>query len=301
MDKLILIKSFEIYGVFFILSAVLAIIVHRCRPKTENKMNIWTRIISWACLVPVLIFSAYFGLISFTMLIALMIGLGIGEFLSVIRIHRKGYVWLAYGVSALIVLSAFFNMTGIFFSLPVVAVLFLMVVPVFTQNFQNTVYESAGTLLGILYVSWLFGFLILVRHFPNGFGYIVFIGTLAAAEDNIAYGVGKIFGKGGKKLIPAISPNKTVIGSVGGVIGTVLVAWLFRFAVPDLSLSQSLLLGFVISLTGQIGDLVISAVKRDMGVKDMGALIPGHGGILDRFDSWVFSAPFVYYIVKSFL
>jgi len=302
MEKSILLKSLAIYAFFFIFSAVLAFVVQALRPKSENRMNIWIRIVSWACIIPLFIFSAYFGKFTFLVLVGLLTYFGLKEYLRVIKIKPNcSFCRVAFGLSLLFLLSAFFALNELFFSLPVAAVLIVLLVPVFTEKSQNSVYLSAGTLLGTLYVGWMFSFLVLVRNLPGGFGYIVFLGTMAAAEDNLAYAVGKIFGQGKKKLIPGISPNKTVVGSVGGVLGTVFVAWLFRFTVPGLDLGQCLFLGFLLGITGQLGDLVKSAIKRDMGVKDMGTLIPGHGGVLDRFDSWIFSAPFVYYYLKFFI
>jgi len=302
MERAILVKSLMIYGCFFVFAALLAFVVQRLRPKSDDRANIWIRIVSWLCIVPLFIFSAYFGTMTFSVLVGLLIYFGLKEYLKVIKIKPNcAYCRTAFGVSALFFLCALFGLKEIFFSLPVIAVLAALLVPVFTEKSQNSVYLSAGTLLGTLYVGWMFSFLILVRGLPGGFGYILFLGTMAAAEDNIAYAFGKIFGRGKKKLIPEISPNKTVIGSVGGILGTVLVARLFNFAVPALSANQCLALGLLLGITGQLGDLVKSAIKRDMGVKDMGNLIPGHGGVLDRFDSWVFSAPFVYFFLTWFI
>jgi phosphatidate cytidylyltransferase len=302
MEKSILLKALIIYACFFIFSVLLAFVVQSLRPKKDDRMNIWTRIVSWMCIVPIFIFSAYFGKYTFLVLVGLLTYFGLKEYLRVIKIKPNcDYCRTAFGLSFLFLLCAFFGLNEIFYSLPVVAVLTILLVPVFTQKPQNSVYLTAGSLTGTLYVGWMFSFLILVRDLPGGFGYIIFLGTMAAAVDNLAYAFGKIFGQGKKKLIPEISPNKTVIGSIGGVLGTVLVAWLFRFAVPGLSFGQCLLLGLLLAITGQLGDLVKSAIKRDMGVKDMGNLIPGHGGVLDRFDSWLFSAPFIYFYLKFFV
>jgi len=302
MDKAILLRSLAIYGCFFAFAAILAFVVQTLRPNSDNRMNIWIRIVSWMCIVPLFILSAYFGKITFLVLVGLLAYFGLKEFVKVIKIKPNcAYCRTAFGLSFLFLLCAFFGQIDIFFSLPVVVVLAILLVPAFAQKPQNSVYLSAGSLMGTLYVGWMFSFLILVRDLHNGFGYIIFLGTMAAAVDNLAYAFGRIFGRGKKKLIPEISPNKTVIGSLGGVFGTVLVAWLFRFAVPDLSFGQCLVLGLLLAITGQLGDLVKSAIKRDMGVKDMGNLIPGHGGVLDRFDSWLFSAPFVYFYLKFFV
>ena len=302
MEQAILFKSLTIYGCFFAFAAALAFVVQSLRPKADDRMNIWIRIVSWMCLVPLFIFSAYFGKLTFVVMVGLLTYFGLKEFLQVIKIKPNcDYCRTAFGLSALFLVCAFFGLNEIYFSLPVAAVLIMLLVPVFIRKSQNSVCLSSGALMGTLYVGWMFSFLIMIRGLAGGFGYIIFLGTMAAAVDNLAYAFGKIFGRGKKKLIPEISPNKTVVGSMGGVLGTVLVAWLFRFSVPGLSVGQCLLLGLLLAITGQLGDLVKSAIKRDMGVKDMGNLIPGHGGVLDRFDSWVFSAPFVYFYLKYFI
>jgi len=120
---------------------------------------------------------------------------------------------------------------------------------------------------------------------------------MIVVNDNGAFFFGKLFGKHSPKFAPRISPNKTWVGFAGGVLGTLLVAWGFGFALPHLGLAQRLLLGLVVGVAVPIGGLIESAMKRDTGVKDSGTLIPGHGGAMDRFDSWAFSAPILYLLM----
>ncbi|MBM3253892.1 MAG: phosphatidate cytidylyltransferase, partial [Candidatus Omnitrophica bacterium] len=131
-----------------------------------------------------------------------------------------------------------------------------------------------------------------------GFGSVVFLCSLVVLADVMAYTIGKLFGK--HKLIPQISPNKTIEGSLGGLLGAILGGFIFRYALPNLPLSICLFLGVVIGITSQLGDLVISVIKRDVRVKDSGHAIPGHGGVLDRCDSLIFSIPFMYYLLFVF-
>lgn len=132
--------------------------------------------------------------------------------------------------------------------------------------------------------------------------WIVLVG--ACLTDTFALFVGKYFGK--RKLAPEISPKKTVAGSVGGSAGAVLSVLLYggilKLIEPSLGINFALLalLGFLSSLFAQLGDLSLSAVKREAGIKDYGNIIPGHGGILDRIDSVVFTAPLVYYFLLYF-
>lgn len=124
----------------------------------------------------------------------------------------------------------------------------------------------------------------------------------ACMTDTFALFVGKYFGK--RKLAPAISPKKTVAGSVGGILGSVLSLGVYGVAVMLINPSIHVnfpalaLLGILSSVAAQIGDLSMSAVKREVGIKDYGHIIPGHGGILDRIDSIIFTAPLVYYFIS---
>ena len=118
--------------------------------------------------------------------------------------------------------------------------------------------------------------------------------------DVFAYFVGKRFGR--RRLAPILSPKKTLEGAIGGLLGSVLVSYLFAsYIYPFLSLPKMLLLGLMVGVAAEVGDLLESAFKREAGIKDSSMLIPGHGGILDRFDSALFTAPLVYYFVLLFI
>ena len=135
---------------------------------------------------------------------------------------------------------------------------------------------------------------ILIRQESDGVRWIFFILVLAFSGDIAAYYVGK--GLGRRKLLPEVSPGKTVEGTIGLVAGSIIACVLFRqWFFPTLSVLHAVILGLVGSVTGQLGDLCESALKRTAGVKDSGTLLPGHGGILDRLDCLMFITPFVYY------
>ena len=150
------------------------------------------------------------------------------------------------------------------------------------------------TLAGILYLGWMLSHLVAIRGLDDGRDW-VFLALLATfASDTAAYFVGRAWGT--SKLAPRISPGKTWEGAIAGLIGAIIVSLLFTLTLP-LELWQAILLGFLISSFGQIGDLVESLFKRNMGVKDSSQLLPGHGGFLDRIDSVVFAGVVVYYYV----
>ena len=152
-------------------------------------------------------------------------------------------------------------------------------------------------LFGLIYVTVMLSFVFKVRFLENGilFVWLIFIG--AWGSDTCAYCVGKLCGK--HKLPSKLSPNKTIEGCVGGIAGAALIG--FSFALIFFKDTdywwQFAVIGGVSSVISQIGDLTASAIKRNHGIKDYSNLIPGHGGILDRFDSIIFIAPVVYYLL----
>jgi len=133
-----------------------------------------------------------------------------------------------------------------------------------------------------------------IRRTPSGKLWIFFILVLAFCGDIAAYYVGRAFGK--RRLLPQVSPGKTVEGTIGLVVGSMAGCALFTYLfLPSVPVAHAVILGLVGSVIGQLGDLSESALKRSAGVKDSGTLLPGHGGILDRLDCLMFITPFVYY------
>lgn len=158
----------------------------------------------------------------------------------------------------------------------------------------------AWTMAGILYVGWLLSYLVALRGLDDGRNWLFFALFTTIASDTVAFFVGRALGK--HRLAPSISPGKTWEGTIGGILGAIIVSLFFLLSTPvklDIHWGQAILLGLLVSIFGQLGDLVESLFKRNMGVKDSGRLIPGHGGFLDRIDSIVFAGVVVYYYVLS--
>ena len=168
---------------------------------------------------------------------------------------------------------------------------------------QPYIANVATTLLGIVYCGWFPLHLIFLRNlscdrFDSGFGFIVLMFTAILLTDTGAYYIGRHFGK--HKLAPVVSPNKTIEGSIGGivlaVIGAMIVGYFF-----NLEWYFSVIAGLLCTVFAQIGDLSESLIKRDAGVKDSGHSLPGHGGFLDRTDSFIFTIPVMYYFCYYFI
>lgn len=170
-------------------------------------------------------------------------------------------------------------------------ILLLLAYTVITKN--RFTFEDVGfSILSAIYVGIGFYFFIEAR--DAGIVYIFYSLFMIWATDSGAYFVGKATGK--NKLWPEISPNKTVEGSIGGVVCALIVAVLFAiFTEMNATILSLMAITVVLSIFGQIGDLVQSAFKRHFGVKDSGNILPGHGGILDRFDSLLFVLPLLHF------
>lgn len=178
----------------------------------------------------------------------------------------------------------------------VLLAIIILLLPLFNRKYN--IKDCAVTLTGIIYVSIFFLYIYRIRELDYGYYIVWFVFIISWMTDTFAYFIGKHMGK--HKLIPSISPNKTVEGSIGGIIGAVLGNIIYTLIFPDLKLNIYfvIFLGIIGSITAQIGDLVASAIKRNCNIKDYGNVIPGHGGILDRFDSILYVSPLIYFLFK---
>ena len=158
---------------------------------------------------------------------------------------------------------------------------------------QNAVGGFALTLLGVVWVGGGLSYLMLVRDVPENGRLLIFTVLLTVfADDTAAFFVGRTIGR--HRLAPAISPGKSVEGFIGGTIAGVAVTFFALYEQDVVSTGESLILGLVIAVAATLGDLFESAVKRDLGVKDSGTLLGGHGGVLDRVDSLLWAGPAAY-------
>ncbi len=161
----------------------------------------------------------------------------------------------------------------------------------------------AGTIFGVVYVGWFAAHLVLLHGIPQvGPGFVTMLFVAVVLTDTAAFFVGRAIGK--HKLAPKVSPGKTWEGAAGGFVFTILgmgVVWYLQrnylgTFLPDWTLGRYLYAGMVLSIASQVGDLAESCLKRDAGWKDSGSFFPGHGGVLDRCDGFLFASPFLYYM-----
>ncbi len=260
-----------------------------------------TRVFTALLGIPVLLFFVYLGNYWFTLFILLVTLIGLKEYNTLMR---KGD-WKPFEIAGYLMIPILFfavyqDSAPLLISLWILFFLTFSLLPVFF--YVRVKYsDSALAFWGIIYTGGLAGFLLATRMLPDGFYYILFILIVIWSNDIFAYLWGSRFGR--RKLAPAISPKKTVEGTIAGLVASVLAGMALGILLPVelISLTTGARLGLLTGVTGSLGDLSQSALKRSVGAKDSGDLLPGHGGILDRFDSLFFAAPFFYIYLRYFM
>lgn len=256
-----------------------------------------TRIISGFCMAP-LVGIVYLGDYWLAALVFLIGIIGMREFFNGFRamgIHPSDII--AYEALISIFLIHYFapvDMRETFILAWFVAVIMLCSIYMFRVTEKNPV-DAMATIVGIVYIGFFSYHMILIDEL-NDYRILIWLVMLAAfGSDIFAYFTGVFFGK--HKMASNLSPKKTVEGAVGGIVGSAVVCGLFGYFLAPSLMIHAIIIGLAGAPISMCGDLTASAYKRKMGIKDYGKLIPGHGGIMDRFDSILFTAPFVYYYI----
>jgi phosphatidate cytidylyltransferase len=254
--------------------------------------------------------------------IALLAALGTSEVFGLAEARGwRPFPWIGIPASVLLVLWAqasgsFAVWAGPAWAILLVGGLGALAAAVFRRGPGGDPLPAVGsTLFGIVYVGGTLAFAVLLRSHPaapttapgwEGTFLLIFTLTVTWLGDSFAYFGGRAFGK--RKLLPSVSPAKTVEGGISGLLGSMAGAALFTtLALPwlggglPLTVAAAALLGLLISAVAQVGDLAESLLKREAGVKDSGRILPGHGGVLDRFDAVLFTLPLVYVLLPLFL
>jgi phosphatidate cytidylyltransferase len=255
------------------------------------------RVLSAVLGIPLILFVLYFRGLFLYLFVAAVSLVGLFEYyraLKNININtNSSFAYLSVVVYFLMfLLPVTFTRPGFIIAFSVIA---LFTYEILTQ--KHNIPEIAMTLLGIAYIPFLFSHILFIEKLNYG-SIIIWLPFLTAwFTDTFAYFVGLSIGK--RKLCPKISPKKTVEGAVGGIIGAITLTTLsglifMRFGI-GINLIHYIIAGLLCGIASEIGDLAASYIKRYTGVKDFGNIIPGHGGILDRFDSILFTAPVIYY------
>jgi len=261
------------------------------------------RVGSGLLFVPILILLAQTGGLAFLMLVALQVTLGLVEFYGMMR-GRGLNPYFRLGIAAALALLWVCYQPRVPYVafLTTAVMLLVLALELRRPEARQRVEDIAVTCFGVLYVGWLSAHQVLLRELPwvagtsyaDGARYVLLAFFLTWSCDTGAFAFGRLFGR--NRPWTRISPRKSVEGSIGGLALAVISAFVARrWFAPFLSVRDAAVLGFLVGVFAQVGDLVESLLKRDALHGDSSDLIPGHGGVLDRFDSLFFAAPVVYY------
>ena len=256
---------------------------------------LWQRVLSALVGIPLIIVVVWYGQTPLLVLTAVIMFIGYYELKGILleKSRTAPFVLMILGGLLLITNAYFYH--GSFLGLTVVMILLLNLLAMIIMYPDFSPSDGAASLYGTLYVGMVV-YLYLLRMLPNGTEWLIFALTNTWAGDTGAYFVGRTWGK--HKLAPKLSPKKTMEGAAGGVICCLFAAGIFHIFYPAPPLAKLLVLAVLVAFAGLLGDLVESVLKRHAGIKDSGKLIPGHGGVLDRFDSFLLTAPLVYYYIN---
>ena len=273
----------------------------------KNVSSAWSSYRGWLVMVPIVMGTIFLGRSATIIGITLLALFGFREFARATGLYSD---WLMTGTVyvgiALLGLVAHLvdprlkgpGWYGMFMALPVYVIGAVLLVPILRNRSKGQLQQVALAIVGFVYFGWMFSHLGYLANSPHAYGYLLYLLFAVEINDVAAYTCGKLFGR--HKLRENISPNKTLEGSLGAIVISMSIPWLMSFSFPHFDPIHLILAGLIVGVGGQLGDLVISYIKRDIGIKDMGSVIRGHGGILDRVDSMIFVAPIFFHMVRWF-
>jgi phosphatidate cytidylyltransferase len=274
----------------------------------RNADHAWHAYRGWLIMIPLVIGAVLLGRIATVLFFGAVAMVGFTEFARATGLYRDWLItgWIYLGIAGVTLVTLIpppgeqlVGWYGMFMALPVYVVAGILLMPILRDRTKGQLQLIALGMVGFIYIGWMFGHLAFLANSHNAAGRILFLLFSVPLCDVAAYTFGKIFGR--DKMRPNISPNKTWQGSIGAFLVGMALPWVFRFSLEGFGTRELLLAGLIVGVGSQLGDLSISVIKRDIGIKDMGSLIEGHGGVLDRIDSLIYVAPLFFHMTRFFV
>ena len=274
----------------------------------RNVEKVWSTYRSWLVMIPLAMFGIYLGRVGTIVFVTSLMFVACYEFARATKLTSDkwmlGAVMILIGATGLTALihDPLYNTAGslpLFLAMPMYAIALVLVVPVIRNRVEGQLRTISLAIVAYVLLGWMLGHLGHLANSNSSEGYLLFLLFAVELNDVAAFTFGKLFGR--HPLRSKISPKKTWEGALGGFCISMILPWLVRFSFPDgFGTTQLLLAGVIVGIGGPMGDLAISVIKRDLDVKDMGTAIPGHGGVLDRVDSLLFTSPFFFHMLNYF-
>jgi phosphatidate cytidylyltransferase len=271
----------------------------------KDVSHAWDSYRGWLVMIPTIGASLLAGRVVAICFFAIVALAAFTEYARATGLHRDlamSFTGLAGILGILVATLAYDPATGapglfgLFMCAPIIVTVALVLAAILRNRPEGQLKAISLALFGFLYIGWMFGHVAFLANTRNAYGYLLYLLFAVELNDVAAFTCGKLFGR--HPLCTNVSPWKTREGAIGAVLISVLFPLAVRFALPEFSTLECVLAGLIVGIGGHLGDLSISVIKRDIGVKDMGTLIRGHGGVLDRIDSLIFTAPLFFHFAR---
>jgi phosphatidate cytidylyltransferase len=282
------------YGLLLVAGVTLGVL----RRRGKRVEQAWQSYRGWLVMIPLTATAIFLGR-EVTVVFFTAVGLlGFREFARATRLSADGYLTAAasLGILAECVTALVPGCYDLFLTLPALVVAGLLAVPVLRDRTEGQLRALTLAAFGFFYFGWMFGHVALLANAEQAYAYLIYLLIAVEINDVAAFLCGKAFGR--RLLRRNISPKKTWEGALGALAVSLVLPWALRFTFPHLRPADLLAVGAIVGVGGQLGDLAVSVLKRDLGVKDMGSAIPGHGGVLDRIDSLTYVAPLYFHYLR---
>ena len=274
----------------------------------KNLSGVWRTYRGWLIMAPLVVGVVFAGRLATIVGVGLLSLAAFKEYARATGLYRSWPMVIAVyaGIVAVTVLSAIrdpltpanWGWYGLFMVVPIYVITLILMIPIVQNRTKGQLQNMALAIQGFILLGWMVAHIGFLANANHAYGYLLFLVLAVECCDVAAFVSGKLFGK--RKFRDQISPNKTWGGAIGAFAVGMLLPWMLWFSFPHFGPLHLLLAGLIIGIGGQLGDLTISVIKRDLGVKDMGVLIPGHGGLMDRMDSLIFAGPLFLHMVRFF-
>lgn len=292
-------------GLLVVSGLILVVLTYGLR---KDLSGVWRTYKGWLVMAPLVFGALFAGRLAIIIGVGLLSLAAFKEYARATGLYRSWPMVIAVyaGIVGVTVLSAVrdpqpsgnWGWYGLFMVAPIYVITLILMIPIIQNRTRGQLQNMALAIQGFILLGWMIGHIGFLANTRYAYGYLLFLVFAVEVCDVAAFVSGKMFGK--RKFRDQISPNKTWGGALGAFAVGMLLPWLLWFSFPHFAPLHLLLAGLIIGIGGQLGDLTISVIKRDLGIKDMGVLIPGHGGLMDRMDSLIFTGPLFLHMVRFF-
>jgi len=252
--------------------------------------GVWVPIRTWLVMLPIALGALWLGSLAWTVLVTVVSVLGLKEYARATGLYRElPFVIVIYLTIIAENVAAQLQRYDFFMAIPMWGILILVLVPILRNRTEDMLQWFALAVVGLIFFGFFLAHLSYLGLSPLGLGYVLFVVLATQLNDALGFIYGKLFGR---RRWTSISPNKTVEGAVLAMLTTIALAFVhWRVAFPHVPAWGVVAAGVIVGLGGQVGDLTMANVKRNVGIKDFGHVLPGHGGITDRVNSLMVTAP----------